>query len=112
MAAPASSADITDEIARLRRSQATARRKGDTTAMLSISREIRAWTRMQSQAENAALGRPQEQPVSHAEALGMAKVLIETAVKAANPGIVEWLREIVSWLPPDASCDAPETEQP
>jgi transposase len=108
----AANEDITAEIARLRRAQATARRKGDTTAVLSISREVRAWVQMQTRAENAALGRPQEQPVSHAEALEMAKVLIEAAVKAADPGIIEWLREIVSWLSPNASCDAPEMEQP
>ncbi len=108
----AANEDIAGEIARLRRAQATARRKGDMSAVLSISREIRAWVGMQTKAENTMLGRPAaEQPVSHAEALGMAKVLIETAVKASNTGIIEWLREIVSWLPPDVSCDAPETEQ-
>ncbi|MGC1416883.1 MAG: hypothetical protein WA817_16475 [Candidatus Acidiferrum sp.] len=111
--APVSAAneDIVGEIARLRRAQATARRKGDTSAVLSISREIRAWVGMQTKAEHAAIGRPQEQSVSHAEALVMAKVLIETAVKASNPEIIEWVREIVSWLPPDASCDAPEKGQ-
>jgi len=102
--------DIAGEIARLRRAQANARRKGDTTTVLAISREIRAWVQIQTKAENVALGRPQEQPVSHAEALAMAKVLVETAVKAHDPQIIEWMREIFSWLPQEASNDVPETE--
>src|SRR5437879_6127712 len=48
---PAGNDDIVVEIARLRRAQANARRKGDTTAVLSISREIRAWVSMQTRAE-------------------------------------------------------------
>lgn len=107
----AANVDITADISRLRRAQANARRRNDTTAVLSLSREIRAWVTLQTKAETAALGRPAaEQPVSHAEALVMAKVLVETAVKAENPEIVEWLREIISWLPPDAH-DAPEPER-
>ena len=102
--------EIDAAIARLRRAEANARRRRDVEGALAISRELRHWLTLKSKTESTALARPaNEQPVTRAEAIQMSKVLIEAEVKASNPEICEWLREIVSWLPAEASC---ETEQP
>jgi hypothetical protein len=110
---PAQSAaneEIAQEIHKLRLAQRAAKRKHDTTGMLAISRELRAWLGLQAKSEITVLGRPAaEQPVTRAEAIQMSKVLIEAELKASNPEIVEWLREIAAWLPVEASCE--ETEK-
>jgi hypothetical protein len=100
--------NITQEIAKLRLAQKSAKRKHDTTAQLAIARELRHWVALQAKS-GGTIGRPSaEQPVTRAEAIQMSKVLIEAEVKAANPEIVEWVREIVLWLPVEPSCE--ETE--
>jgi hypothetical protein len=85
--------DIPAEISKLRAAQTRAKRKGDTAAVLSISREIRAWLAMEAKAESAAApGGRQEQELTRGEAVAMAKAVIESELNA--PDVSSWLKEL------------------
>ncbi len=84
--------DIAAEIVKLRRAQANAKRKRDTAAVLSISREIRAWLSLEAKAESVAvLSNPEEHGVmTRAEAVETAKTIIEAELSTGGEEIISW----------------------
>jgi hypothetical protein len=85
--------NIPEEIRKLKIMLAAAKRKKDTTAALSISREIRAWVMLDAKTQPfSAPGSDAdaaEMPLS--EALATARVLIEVEVDAGSADTIAWL---------------------
>jgi hypothetical protein len=90
--------NLSEEIRKLRIMLAKAKRKGDTSSALSISREIRAWMMLEAKtrpvvSQDRAVG--DEIPLR--DALGIAKSLIESQL--ADPDIQAWLRSLTERIP-------------
>jgi hypothetical protein len=84
--------DIASEIVKLRNAQARAKRKGDTSAVLSISREIRAWLALEAKSENVIAGKMEEtQEMSRDEAVRTAVLLIEAELARGTQEVISWV---------------------
>jgi hypothetical protein len=85
---------IDAEISRLKRAQKLADRRKDEDGKLKISRELRTWLELKAKlrAKRPLDGRDQQDAASPAEALQLAKDIIEMNLAGSQHG------EIVSWL--------------
>jgi hypothetical protein len=92
--------NIPEEIRKLRIMLAKAKRKGDTSSALSISREIRAWLAFEAKTQSVM---PQDGAIADEmplrDAVAIAKSVIESQV--ADPEIQTWLRSLVEQVPVD-----------
>jgi hypothetical protein len=86
--------NIPEEIRKLRIMLAKAKRKGDTSAALSISREIRAWLAFEAKTQSVM---PKDSAASEElslrDALALAKGLIES--QAGDPDVQMWLKALL-----------------
>lgn len=82
--------NIPEEIRKLRIMLAKAKRKGDTSGALSISREIRAWLTLEAKSQDVtASDSGNAEELSRSEALALAKAIIEGQLE--DPDVVAWL---------------------
>jgi hypothetical protein len=90
--------NIPEEIRKLKIMLNSAKRRRDTSAALSISREIRAWLTFEAKTQsvlpqNGAIA--EEMPLR--DAVAIAKSVIESQV--GDPEIQTWLRSLVERVP-------------
>ena len=88
---------IDKEIRRLHHAQTAARKRRDRTMELAIAKELRSWFTLRVKAEViASVGQAeQSEQISRVEAVGMARLIIETEVNVANGEIIDWLRALL-----------------
>ena len=84
--------NIPEEIRKLRIMLAKAKRKGDTSSALSISREIRAWLALEAKTTAISNDAGAVEELRLSDALVLAKNLIESQME--NPDVREWLRSM------------------
>jgi transposase-like protein len=94
-------ARIDKEIQRLHWAQNRAQRRKDNALALQIARELRNWHGLRLKAVAIDAARPSEQleAISLAEALELARGLVEGALN--DPEVVSWLRSLLERLPAD-----------
>lgn len=87
-------AAIDAEIARLKRAQKLADRRKDEDAKLKISRELRTWVELKAKlrAKRPIDGRDQQDALSPAEALDLAKNIIAMNLAGSQRG------DLISWI--------------
>jgi hypothetical protein len=93
--------NIPEEIRKLRIMLAKAKRKGDTNAALSISREMRAWLALESKTQSVVPldgAAVDEMPLR--DAVAIAKIVIESQFD--DPDIQSWLRSLMEKLPDES----------
>lgn len=103
-------AGIDAEIGKLIRAQNRAKRKRDNVGALAIARELRAWYVLKAKAAAvvSASQPEQTQEISHAEALGLAKAIIEAEATAGSSEIVAWLQGLCERVRPADAVPAEE----
>jgi predicted transcriptional regulator len=87
-------AHIDEQIKKLTRAQNAAKKRRDNASALAIARELRSWFVLKGKAQavvNAAQTQ-QPEPITRAEAIGVAKAIIESEVNAGAAETIEWLR--------------------
>jgi hypothetical protein len=90
--------NIPEEIRRMRIMLAKAKRKGDTSATLAISREIRAWMTFESKNQSVIPGDTGNvEELSRSDALALARAIVESALD--DPDVKSWLRALVERIP-------------
>ena len=90
--------NIPEEIRKLRIMLSKAKRKGDTSSALSISREIRAWLAFEATTQSVMLqdgAVADEIPLR--DAVALSKSVIESQL--ADPDIQAWLRSLMERIP-------------
>jgi DNA-binding IclR family transcriptional regulator len=104
--------NLSEEIRKLRIMLAKAKRKGDTTAALSISREIRAWMLMEAKtrpivSQDSAVS--DEMPLR--DAVAIARSVIESQLD--DPDTQAWLKSLMERVPVDlrATGTLPDTQE-
>jgi len=92
-------ARIDKEIIKLHGVQNRAKRKKNVRETLAVARELRSWhgLRLKAVAIDAARPTEQLQPLSQADAMAMARTIIESAL--GDPDTVLWLRSVLERIP-------------
>jgi hypothetical protein len=89
-------ARIDEEIKKLIRAQNRAKKKRDTAGALAIARELRNWFVLRTKAEVfASASKPESSAeLSRAEAVTMAKSIIEAELASGSSEVAAWLHEV------------------
>lgn len=99
-------AGIDAEIGKLIRAQNRAKKKRDNVGALAIARELRAWYVLKAKAAAAvSASQPEQlQEISHAEAIALAKAIIEAEVTPGSSELSAWLQGLCErFRPADAA---------